>query len=38
MSNSQFLNEHAWLKSADSACYEAKREGRGRVRVATMTA
>ena len=38
MSSSQFPTEHAWLKAADSACYEAKREGRGRLRIATMTA
>jgi diguanylate cyclase len=38
VSSPQFPDEHAWLKSADSACYEAKREGRGRLRVATTTA
>ena len=38
MTSSQTPDEHAWLKSADSACYEAKREGRGRLRIATMTA
>ena len=37
MSSSEIPNEHAWLKSADAACYEAKREGRGRLRIAAVT-
>ena len=28
-------DEKAWLESADKACYEAKRQGRGLLRIAT---
>ncbi|GAC1669419.1 MAG: hypothetical protein NVS9B2_14010 [Steroidobacteraceae bacterium] len=31
-------DEKAWLKAADDACYVAKREGRGQLRIATHTA
>jgi GGDEF domain-containing protein len=28
-------DEKAWLESADKACYDAKRQGRGLLRIAT---
>jgi diguanylate cyclase (GGDEF)-like protein len=28
-------DERTWLETADKACYEAKRQGRGRLRIAT---
>jgi diguanylate cyclase len=28
-------DEKTWLETADKACYEAKRQGRGRLRIAT---
>jgi GGDEF domain-containing protein len=38
LSGSEIPNELAWLKLADGACYEAKREGRGQLRIAAVTA
>jgi diguanylate cyclase len=37
LSSLEIPSEHAWLKLADAACYEAKREGRGLLRIATAT-
>jgi diguanylate cyclase (GGDEF)-like protein len=37
LSTPELPNEHAWLKAADTACYAAKREGRGRLRIAAET-
>jgi GGDEF domain-containing protein len=37
MSSTQIPDESAWLKAADAACYAAKHEGRGRLRIAAMT-
>jgi diguanylate cyclase (GGDEF)-like protein/PAS domain S-box-containing protein len=35
MNTMDLSDEKAWLESADKACYEAKRQGRGQLRVAT---
>jgi diguanylate cyclase (GGDEF)-like protein len=35
MNTMDMSDENAWLESADKACYDAKRQGRGRLRIAT---
>jgi diguanylate cyclase len=37
MSSAQISHESVWLKAADAACYAAKHEGRGQLRIAAMT-
>jgi GGDEF domain-containing protein len=37
MTSPDMPDHKAWLKAADEACYFAKREGRGRLRLALRT-